>query len=350
MDENQPSTIRLVRLLDANFNRAREAARVLEDAARFLLDDALLSQAAKQLRHQLSAAVHSLPVAASLSFSRDTPGDVGTAMTAPAEQHRASSVDVVDAAFGRLGEALRALEEYSKLLDPAVAERFKQIRYDSYTLHSRLIRRLRPKAGVERLRLCVLITEELCRGDWMTVAEAALAGGADCLQLREKSLADGELLRRARAVAGLCRRYEALFIVNDRADIAVLAGADGVHVGQRDLPIDAVRRIVGPDLIVGKSTSTLQEAIAAAAEGPDYIGIGPVFPSLTKPQERISGVETLRQVAAQVKIPLVAIGGITPENASDVLAAGAYGIAVCQAVIARPDVRAEAARLKAMLP
>jgi thiamine-phosphate pyrophosphorylase len=349
MDENQRSAVRLIRVLDANFNRAREAARVLEDAARFLLDDALLTQAAKDLRHRLWSEVRSLPVAGDLSLGRDTPADVGTAMTAAAEQERAGSTDVVDAAFGRFSEAIRALEEYSKLLDPAVAGRLKQIRYDGYTLHTRLMRRLRPKVGVSRLRLCVLITAALCRGDWMAVAEAALAGGADCLQLREKSLQDAELLKRARAVAGLCRRYDALFIVNDRADIAVLAGADGVHVGQDDLPIGPVRRIVGPDLIVGKSTRTLEEAVAAATGGPDYIGVGPIFPSLTKPQEHVAGLETLRQVAAQVKIPLVAIGGITPENASDVLAAGACGIAVCQAVIAQPDVKAAAARLKAVL-
>jgi thiamine-phosphate pyrophosphorylase len=349
MDENHPAMIRVVRLLDANFNRAREAVRVLEDAARFLLDDASLTQAAKDLRHRLSAAVHRLPVAGSFSVHRDTLGDVGTAVTAEGEQRRASSVDVVDAAFGRFGEAVRALEEYSKLLDPAVADRFKQIRYDGYVLHTRLTRRLRPKTAVERLRLCVLITEELCRGDWMAVAEAALAGGADCLQLREKSLPDVELLKRARAVADLCRRHDALFIVNDRADIAVLSGADGVHVGQNDLPIDAVRRIVGPDLVIGKSTSTLSEAVAAAAEGPDYIGVGPIFPSLTKPQEHIAGLETLRRIGEQVKIPLMAIGGISPQNAGDVLAAGAYGIAVCQAVIAQPDVKAAAAKLKALL-
>ncbi len=182
MDENHLKGIRLARLLDAGFNRAREAVRVLEDAARFLLDDAALTETAKDLRHRLTAAALSLPVAGSFSLLRDTPGDVGTTMTAAGERHRTRPIDVVNAAFGRLSEALRTLEEYSKVLAPAVAAQFKQIRYEAYTLHTRLVRRMQPKAGLDALRLHVLVTADLCRSDWMATAEAALAGGADCLQ------------------------------------------------------------------------------------------------------------------------------------------------------------------------
>jgi thiamine-phosphate pyrophosphorylase len=349
MDERVQSTIRLVRLLDANFNRAREAARVLEDAARFLLDDAALTEAAKDLRHRLSAAALTLPVASRFSLHRDTPGDVGTGMTTPAESLRTAPADVIGSAFGRLTEGLRTLEEYSKLLEPAAADGFKQLRYDAYTLHTRLIRRLQPKPSLARLRLYVLITADLCYGDWLAVAESALAGGADALQLREKSLPDGELLRRAKTLAALCHRYDALFILNDRPDIAVLAGADGVHVGQDDLPIAAVRRIVGPDLVIGKSTEIREQAIAADAEGADYVAVGPIFPTATKPQDHVVGCDTLRQIAAHVKLPLVAIGGITPDNARDVLAAGAQALAVCQAIIAQPDPRAAASAIKSVV-
>ncbi len=333
---------RRIRLLDANFNRAREAARVLEDAARFLLDDAPLAAAAKDLRHRLTSAAMSLPSAAAFSLHRDTPGDVGTAMTTPREMHRPQTIDVVHAAFGRLTEALRTLEEYAKQDDPTAAAQFKQARYDAYTLHTRLIHRLRPAAGFERMRLYVLITADLCAGDWLEVAAAALKGGADCLQLREKGLDDGELLRRATALADLCHRHDALFIMNDRPDIAILAGADGVHVGQEDLPVSAVRRVLGPDRIIGKSTHTLAQALAAAEQGPDYIAVGPMFQSPTKPQDHIAGPQTLREVAEQVSIPLVAIGGITPQNAPEIFAAGARAVAVCQAVIAQPEPEAAA--------
>ena len=349
MDESTPSSIRLIRLLDAGFNRAREATRVIEDAARFLLDDPALTAAAKDLRHRLSATALALPIASRFSLHRDTPGDVGTGMTAPAESLRTAPADVINSAFGRLGEALRTLEEYSKLLDPAAGAAFKQLRYDAYALHTRLVRRLQPKATLGRLRLYVLITADLCRGDWLTVAESALAGGADALQLREKSLPDGELLRRAQTLAALCHRYDALFIVNDRPDIAVTSWRRWRPRGtgrpaRRRRPPD--RR---PGSIIGKSTHTLEQALAAADEGADYIAVGPIFPTATKSHDPVVGPETLRQVAAQVNLPLVAIGGITPDNAREILAAGAQALAVCQAIIAQPDAKAATSAFKAVL-
>ncbi len=138
--------------------------------------------------------------------------------------------------------------------------------------------------------------------------------------------------------------------MNDRPDIAVLAGADAVHVGQDDLPVEAVRRIVGPDLVVGKSTHTLEQALAAAREGADYIAVGPMFPSTTKPQDHVAGLETLRQVAGRVNVPLVGIGGITAGNCAEVMAAGAQAVAVCQAVIGQEDVRTAAEAIKAAMP
>lgn len=338
---------RIIRLLDANFNRAREALRVLEDAARFLLDDTVLTASAKDMRHRLTTAAMDLPLAGQFSLTRDTPGDVGTPLTAPTEENRAALLDVVNSAFGRASEALRAMEEYSKILSPAAGAAFKQIRYDVYTLHTGLIRRLQPKTALAKVRLYVLITAELCSGEWLATAEAALAGGADCLQLREKHLVDAELLRRARMLADLCHHYNALCIVNDRPDIALLAGADGVHIGQDDLPVDAVRRILGPEAIIGKSTHTLDQALEAAKEAPDYIAVGPIFPSATKLQDHIAGLDTLRRVVAQVKSPVIAVGGITPDNATEVLAAGAQAVAVCQSVIGKPDAKAAVEAFKA---
>ncbi len=349
---------RIIRLLDANFNRAREGLRVMEDAARFVLDDPALTETAKQLRHRLTATALSLPVAARFSLDRDTTGDVGTSLTVPTEQDRQDLPAVLNAEFGRVTEALRALEEYSKLLEHSglsaqdsaretggslspqssvLSPVFKQIRYEVYTFHANLLRRLQPNTAISRLKLYVLITADLCHDDWLTVAEQALAGGADCLQLREKDLDDAELLRRAKKLADLCHRYSALFIMNDRPDIAVLAGADGVHVGQDDLPIAAIRRFLGLEAIIGMSTHTVDQALAAANEAPDYIAVGPMYPTSTKPQDHIAGVETLRQIAARTKIPLVAIGGITPENAPEIITAGAQAVAVCQAVIAQPN-------------
>jgi len=194
-----------------------------------------------------------------------------------------------------------------------------------------------------KVKLYVLITAELCRQDWLTTAADAIAGGAGCLQLREKDLDDREWLARARQLSSLCREHDILFIVNDRPDIAVLADADGVHVGQQDLTVADARRIVGPDRLVGISTHTPEQFQAALAQSPDYIAVGPMFPSSTKPQEHVPGSELLTLALRETEIPIVAIGGITADKLNTLSNAGASCICVCSAVISATDAR-EAAR------
>ena len=188
------------------------------------------------------------------------------------------------------------------------------------------------------VKLYVLLTEALCRGDWHETAEAALAGGACAIQLREKQLTDVELLDRARRIRKLCERHEALLIINDRPDIALAAGAHGVHLGLDDLPVSEARRILGDECIIGVSTHTVEQAKAALADMPDYVAVGPMFASHTKPQDHIAGPETLVAVRRLTSLPLVAIGGITPENAAQCVSADA--LAVCRAVISVDDVPA----------
>ncbi|MBN1345367.1 MAG: thiamine phosphate synthase [Phycisphaerae bacterium] len=333
----------VARILDANLNRTREALRVIEESARFGADDPGLTESLKRVRHDLAAAFRRLDADALLA-ARDTAGDVGTRIETESEYVRQSADDVVISAFKRLGEALRVLEEYGKVVDAAFASDVEQLRYRCYDLESRVRFdqwRAERLAGV---RLTVLITESLCSGNWLTVAEQAIDGGADCLQLREKGLSDAELLQRAWALRDLTRNRGALLIVNDRPDVARLVEADGVHLGQDDLPVSAARRVVGPRLIIGKSTHAIEQARAALAERPDYIAVGPMFASTTKPQDHVAGPETLATVLAETRLPLVAIGGITAENVGTLTAAGCRCIAVCSAVISQPDVR-QAARL-----
>jgi thiamine-phosphate pyrophosphorylase len=181
------------------------------------------------------------------------------------------------------------------------------------------------------------------------VAEGAIAGGADCLQLREKSLEGAELLRRARSLVELCRANGVLCIINDRPDIAVLADADGVHVGQEDLPVIEARKIVGSEKVVGVSTHNLEQAKQAVLDGADYIGVGPVFRSATKTREILPGLGYAKAVAEQIALPTVGIAGITEENIEEVLATGVNAIAVTAAVAACDDPRAATERLKARL-
>ncbi len=193
------------------------------------------------------------------------------------------------------------------------------------------------------VKLYVLLTEALCRGDWYETAEAALAGGARAIQLREKQLPDVELLDRARRIRELCEQYEALLIINDRPDIALAAGAHGVHLGLDDVPLEEARRILGDECIIGVSTHTVEQARTAVADLPDYVAVGPMFASHTKPQDHIAGPETLAAVRRLTSLPLIAIGGITRENAAQ--CAPADTLAVCSAVIGAKDVSVAARRL-----
>jgi thiamine-phosphate pyrophosphorylase len=330
------------RIIDANANRAREGLRVLEDLARFALDRADLCEAAKQLRHELVSAVSALPLdPVHRLASRDTLGDVGTSISTPAEFHRAGVRSVALAAAARTTEAIRCLEEAAKLLgEPGVAGRFERARYAAYTLEKDLVLAL-PTGKAPQWRLCVLITESLCtHHSWERVVEQAMQGGADCVQLREKSLSDAELLRRASRLVHLCHAAtpRVAAIINDRPDIALLSRADGVHLGQGDLPIRAAREVIGGDALVGVSTSNLEEAREAARHGADYLGIGPMFQTTTKHKDNIAGRAYLEAVLADElfgRLPHLAIGGITPQRVPEL--AGVRGVAVSSVVCGAPD-------------
>jgi len=332
------------RILDANANRAREALRVAEEAARFALDRADLAEALKRLRHDLRAALGRLDPRRLLG-ARDTAGDVGTALATDAERRRTGCADVARAAGKRLGEALRALEEYGKVLDPALAADVERLRYRAYDLEKRLEEALRPAGRLAAGGLCVLLTESLCRRPWEEVLRGLLAGGAAAVQVREKRMADGALVARARRAASAAHEAGALAIVNDRPDVAVLAAADGVHVGQDDLGPREARRVVGPDRLVGVSTHSLDQALAAAEAGADYIGCGPMFQSPTKPQEVIPGPALAAEVRRRVGVPMMAIGGITAAGAATVLATGVEWLAVSGAVCGAADPEGETRRM-----
>lgn len=338
-----------LRILDANCNRAREALRVIEDYARFILNDDQLCSTLKQLRHDLQEATSSFVTEAILH--RDTPGDVGTATKVTSELSREDVPHVITAAGKRLGEALRTIEEYLKTADLSNASRIETIRYRFYDLEQQIARTLRPAAcAIANVRLYTLITENCCKRPWLEAASEAIAGGTDCIQLREKDMESGEFLRRAGALVELCKKHNVLCIINDRPDIAVLSGADGVHVGQGDLPAIEARKIVGPGRIVGVSTHNLDQARQAVRDGADYIGIGPVFKSPTKPRDFLPGLDFARQVAqANLPIPAVAIAGITLSNVDEVLATGIKSVAVTAAVIGADDIRAAARQFKEKL-
>jgi thiamine-phosphate pyrophosphorylase len=179
--------------------------------------------------------------------------------------------------------------------------------------------------------------------------DAILRGGGRLIQLREKSMPLAELLPLAERLARRCREAGALFIVNDRADLALAAGADGLHVGQDDLPARRARALLRPGMILGVSTHDPEQARRAVADGADYVAVGSIFPTTTKAGFQMVGPELIRRVRPEVPVPLVGIGGITADNAGAVLGAGADAVAVISALCAVPDPEAATRRFLARL-
>ncbi|HVN64612.1 MAG TPA: thiamine phosphate synthase [Candidatus Binataceae bacterium] len=177
--------------------------------------------------------------------------------------------------------------------------------------------------------------------DPVALARTILSAGARIVQLRLKDASARDFLAAAREIAPLCRERGAIFIVNDRLDIAILSGADGVHLGQDDLPLDAARRIAPPGMIIGVSTHNASQAVAAESGGADYVGLGPIFAGGLKANPAGIGLDAIRAVRAKVKIPIVAIGGITEVTLPEVLAAGADAAAIITDVMRAPDVSAK---------
>ena len=320
-----------LRILDAAANRAREGLRVLEDYVRFLLDDAHLSSRLKNWRHRLSHALRSI-APHQLLAARETEQDVGTQIRTLTEGKRESVSAVVQANFKRVEEAARTLEEFSKILSPDLGQQIGQLRYEIYTLEKAVLQTHFSRQRLSGRELYMLVTEALCHHGSGPAVREALQGGVGIVQLREKQLADRELVAQGRRVREWTREAGALFIMNDRPDLAVLTEADGVHVGQEELSVKDARRIVGPDKLVGVSTHTIEQARQAVLDGADYIGVGPVFTTSTKQFSRFAGLDFVRQVADEIRLPAYAIGGINLENISQVVAAGAQAVAISGAL------------------
>lgn len=332
----------LLRILDAAANRACEGLRVVEDFCRFALDDRHLTTLAKELRHELSEMLVALPRADRHAL-RETLQDVGTAISTTAEGVRTDATAVCEASCERVKQSLRSLEEFSKVTAPETAARFEGLRYRFYTLEKALTTRLLFSEKLGAVKLCVLIDGSFSAKN----VRALIDAGAGMIQLRDKSLGDRELLELGRTLCEIAtqpdRDGRAMVIINDRADIAAAAGADGVHLGQDDLKVKAAREILGPRKIIGVSTHSIEQARQAVLDGANYIGVGPTFPSTTKEFDVFPGTAFLQQVTEEISLPAFAIGGITLENLDEVLAMGIKRVAVSGA-IAKADKPGEVAR------
>jgi thiamine-phosphate pyrophosphorylase len=314
----------ICRILDANLDRAREGLRIIEEWCRFGLNSASMAAECKQMRQEL-ASWHSQELRA----SRDTPGDPGTELTHPREEQRSSIQHLLQANLCRVEEAMRVLEEYGKLYDPDMGTTFKQMRYQVYILESNLLAYRRHQL-LERSRLYLVTSAS---DQLFFTVEAALQGGLTLVQYREKVADDSIKLSHAQKLRQMCHHYGALFIMNDRVDLAIAVDADGVHLGQQDVPIALARQLLGPQRIIGRSTTNPDEMQRAIAEGADYIGVGPVYETPTKAGKAAAGLEYIQYAAKHASVPWFAIGGIDPSNINDVLASGAQRVAIVRAIM-----------------
>lgn len=178
---------------------------------------------------------------------------------------------------------------------------------------------------------------------------AAIAGGCRMVQLREKDWPSGRVLPLAERLRGRCRTAGVTFIVNDRVDLALAVGADGVHLGQDDLPARIARPLLRPGMILGVSTHSAQQARTAQADGADYVAVGSMFPTRSKAEFELVGPDLLRKLRGEIRVPLVGIGGITHDNVEEIIRAGADGVAVISAVCAADDPRAASARFVSLI-
>ncbi|MDR2172016.1 MAG: thiamine phosphate synthase [Planctomycetaceae bacterium] len=432
--DDEQLSYKIYRLLDAAANRGNEAVRVLEDYARFVIDNQNLTQKLKNFRHAMQTVLSQVDFTKRIA-ARATENDIGRELEAENEYFRTSPQNVIDVNFSRLQESLRSFEEFSKINYAEISKQVEQLRYQSYILHKDfLTENIRNENyaaelildddnsqldnsqnnlrlddskiddfkdndlqvedfagsnlrvndfqndsqvadfrvddisggnlwdGVKADRVLFdlicgarfyVLVDCMSSGDiFREVVKGIIEGGADAIQLRDKFATDRVILNRGYILRELIDGGfgNVLFLMNDRVDLAKLVGADGVHVGQDDLPVAAARNILGDGFLVGVSTHNIEQARRAELDGADYIGVGPVFKSETKDFNLLAGVELIKEASLLgLKIPAFAIGGIDEENIMEVIKAGFGRVAVSNAVKNAPDPKLAAKKIKTLL-
>ena len=318
----------LYRIVDANFNRTREGLRVLEELARFSNRNPVLTKNLRGLRHQISVLTERSFPRPKLLANRCSETDPGRNFR---PEKRTGKKDLVLANSLRITESLRVLEEMVMLLKPEATASFQDLRFSFYDLEKGLSVLYRKK--LPDYPVYVVIDPALIPGDPLAFVKPLLEAGAKIFQLRAKMMPDRLFLKLAQKLRLETKKFDACFIVNDRPDIAALSDADGLHLGQEDFPVIRARQIC-PDVLIGVSVRSVRESEKAMAEHVDYIAVGSVFPTTSKEDATVVGLKTLAEVKKTIgRQPLVAIGGITPENSGKVFKSGADYVATISALI-----------------
>ena len=312
--------------------------RVLEDIARFCLDEKELTLEIKNVRHEVRDVSKQIP---ELIFHRDANADVGAGEDFGAREDLSS---LVSANSKRIQEALRVIEEHLKFFQQAdLSKKICAQRFKAYSIEKIMLEKIKMTADYT---LYLVFERKLCKIDPFRAVKEAIKGGVTILQLREKDAPIRERLQIGEKLKIIAGEHSIPFIVNDRIDLALVLSADGVHLGDNDMPLKYARKILGPQ-IIGISVDNVEQAIQAEKDGADYVSIGSIFQTSTKSDAHGPwGTEIIKMIKDATNIPVVAIGGITSENVRKVSEAGADGIAVVSEVLRSDEPMQAAAILK----
>ena len=316
-----------LRILDASANRIREGLRVVDDYCRFILNSSSLCSITKKIRHDFNETLQWIPAILLIS-QRNIDEDVGTTIHTNQELTRLNDYDVFKANIKRVQESLRSLEEFGKLESPDFAVAIGEIRYRSYDLEQRIFRFLDLSGKLNDIKIYGLLGAEHLQPSFMDTLDSLLDNGLDMVQLRIKNISDNKLLDYAFELKTLITQNGKTLVINDRPDIAKIVDADGVHLGQDDLPIKKVKSIIGRNKIIGISTHNEEQLRTAIDNECDYIGVGPVFNSKTKSFIKLAGLDFVQAASTLCSIPWFAIGGIDSQNITQLARYGVKRIAV----------------------
>ncbi len=322
----------VARLIDANLDRSREGLRVIEDWCRFGLNRKDLTMKIKDWRHQLASHHHEI-----YKNARSVATDQGALSNHPEQENRNLPNSIISANCARAQESLRVLEEFSRKSDPELSEIAAKIRYGIYQLEQTLLKLCKGKEKRQKLNSCNICLITSPQKELNKSVTGALSAGLKMIQYRCKEGTDQEKLKQAKKLADICKSNDALFIINDRLDIALAVNADGVHLGQNDIPTEIARKLLGFEKLIGRSTHSLKQLQKAEEEGCDYIGIGPVYETTTKPTAKPIDFKSLIEVTNKTSLPYFAIGGINNSNLSEITSIGIKRIAVSNAIMHSKD-------------
>ena len=329
--------LRIYQIIDANLDRAREGLRVLEDWARFGLGKEKYVEKIKNFRQILGK--NHLEV---YKQSRNHIEDISKGLTHQEQINRKTSEQIISSNSARVQEALRVIEEFSRLQNHELSKIASEIRYEIYTIEIDLLSYSKFKKSEEILKEndLYVITDQ--KDNLLEIIEEILIAGVKIIQHRFKKGTDQDHLQEAIQIRNLCKRYNSLFIINDRVDIALASNADGIHLGQDDLDLKTARKLLGHSKIIGVSANNEIDISNALKEGCDYIGIGPVFETATKKNKKPIGIEKIKTLTKDLNIPWFAIGGVTTNNISYLKSNGIKKVALVSQLMNSEDPKEDA--------